>query len=95
MPHLHIFIHEHHHYCLIAQRSELLERRCGISNRLLAEFKGSTLQGSYEHLFRCGLLSTQETNLAFEVGLRLDLPLLFKAIHNILVSPANLVRQAL
>lgn len=35
------------------------------------------------------------TDLAFEVGLRLELPLLFETIHNILVSPANLVRQAL
>ena len=37
----------------------------------------------------------QETDLAFEVGLGLDLPLLFETIHNILISPANLVRQAL
>ena len=34
---------------------------------------------------------TRSTNLALVEGLRLDLPFLLKAIHNILVTPANLM----
>jgi hypothetical protein len=35
------------------------------------------------------------TYLALVEGLCLDLPLLLKTVHNILVAPANLVRQTL
>lgn len=37
----------------------------------------------------------QFTYLALVEGLSLDLPLLLKTVHNILVAPANLVRQTL
>ena len=35
------------------------------------------------------------TNLALVEGLGLNLPLFLKTVHNILVTPADLVRQAL
>ena len=78
---------------LVAQRSELLERRSGVSDRLLAKLKSGTLKWPHQH--QCGLLCLRETDLAFEVGLGLNLPLLFETIHNIFVSPTNLMRQAL
>lgn len=79
--------------CLIAQRGELLERRSGVSNRLLAKLEGGTLEQLSQYSFlREPFLLLQGTDLAFEVGLSLELPLLFEAIHNILVSPTNLMR---
>lgn len=78
---------------LVAQRSELLERRSGVSDRLLAELESGTLKWSHQHQY--GLLCLRETDLAFKVGLGFNFPLLFETIHNILVSPANLMRQAL
>lgn len=35
------------------------------------------------------------THLALMEGLSLNLPLLLQTVHNILVAPANLVREAL
>ena len=75
---------------LVAQRSEPPERRSGISDRLLAELESGTLKWSYQHQY--GLFSLRETDLAFEIGLGLNFPLLLETIHNILVSPTDLMR---
>jgi len=80
---------------LIAQRSELLVRRGGVSNRLLAEFERRALKWLSQYSFQPKSPHLQKADLAFEIGLGLDLPLLFEAIHNIFVSPTNLVRQTL
>jgi hypothetical protein len=54
----HIFISSYKNVVtsLIAQRSELLERWTGISDRLLAELESGTLKRSGQHQFQCGSL---------------------------------------
>ena len=95
-----IIIVETIHYTtarLISERYQLLKRRCVVGVSLLAQFDGGQLRDETAALVVDYNSQKKKfaTNLAFMECLSLDLPLLFKAINNVLVSPSDLMRKTL
>ena len=83
-----------HAFHLVAKLRQLFKGWCCVHKGLLAQLEGRGLQRYHSVRSPCA----REDWLAYLTlveGLGLDLPLLLQTIHNILVAPANLVRQTL
>ena len=81
---------------LESQLGKLSERWCSVCDRLLAQLDGSKLivLTFSASCFRWAS-SGNQSYLALMECLSFNLPLLFKTIHNILVTPTNFVRETL
>lgn len=78
---------------LVPKLRQLLERTSVVSKGLLAQLDADELLKKAQRSILNEDIS--RTDLALVEGLRLDLPLLLQTVHNILVAPANFVRQSL
>lgn len=83
----------HSNNCLITKLGELFVRRRLFGVSLLAQLKCCNLRRALS--IARDIQQRIGTNLAFMESLGLELPLLLETIDNILVAPANLMRQPL
>lgn len=83
---------------LVPECGELLELAGRLGGGCLTELGRRDLRVRIEMSTRCTVCGEgegEQTNLALVVGLRLDLALLLQTVNNVLVSPADLVRETL
>ena len=83
-----------HAFHLVAKLRQLFKGWCCVHKGLLAQLEGRGLQRYHSVRSPCA----REDWLAYLTlveGLGLNLPLLLEAVNNILVTPADLVRQPL